>query len=225
MNVNEVLANRASELARRAARRRAHRAPERSRQPRPVVERRVPDRDGDRRDPRAHAARDPGRLGAARHARSENRRAFAGHREDRSDAPAGRDAPDARTGDRRLGVAARRTACRTSSRRLPHLGELALGGTAVGTGLNTHPRVRRARRRETVQRRSARRFVTAPNKFEALAAHDALRLRARRPEDARGVAHQDRQRRPLARVGPRARASAKSPFPRTNRAARSCRAR
>ncbi|MBK8042133.1 MAG: class II fumarate hydratase [Haliscomenobacter sp.] len=56
---------------------------------------------------------------------------------------------------------------------LPHLSELALGGTAVGTGLNTPPRYS-----ETVARHIAQLsglpFVTAPNKFEALATHDAL---------------------------------------------------
>ncbi len=56
---------------------------------------------------------------------------------------------------------------------LPHLRELALGGTAVGTGLNAHPEfaVRVARRLSEL---SGLDFVTAPNKFEALAAHDAL---------------------------------------------------
>ncbi len=56
---------------------------------------------------------------------------------------------------------------------LPHLCELALGGTAVGTGLNTHPdyAVLAAR---TVAELSGQPFVTAPNKFEALATCDAL---------------------------------------------------
>ncbi|MCB9898412.1 MAG: class II fumarate hydratase [Planctomycetes bacterium] len=56
---------------------------------------------------------------------------------------------------------------------LPHVYELAIGGTAVGTGLNTHPEYA-----ERVARRIAEDtglpFVSAPNKFEALAAHDAL---------------------------------------------------
>ncbi|MBM3139357.1 MAG: class II fumarate hydratase [Chloroflexi bacterium] len=55
---------------------------------------------------------------------------------------------------------------------LPRLYELALGGTAVGTGLNSHPEFA-----ERVAQRIAAftglRFVTAPNKFESLAAHDA----------------------------------------------------
>ncbi len=56
---------------------------------------------------------------------------------------------------------------------LPHLKELAIGGTAVGTGLNTHPEydVRMATR---ISEMTAHDFVAAPNKFEALAAHDAV---------------------------------------------------
>jgi len=56
---------------------------------------------------------------------------------------------------------------------LGHLSELAVGGTAVGTGLNAHPEyaVRVAKKLSEL---SGRPFVTAPNKFEALAANDAL---------------------------------------------------
>ena len=64
-------------------------------------------------------------------------------------------------------------ALRAIDHTLPHLYELALGGTAVGTGLNAH--------REYAVRSAARiaeltglPFVTAENKFEALASHDAL---------------------------------------------------
>ncbi|MCC6917120.1 class II fumarate hydratase [Nitrosomonas sp.] len=56
---------------------------------------------------------------------------------------------------------------------LPHLLELALGGTAVGTGLNTHPEFAQRVAAE-ITHLSGHPFVTAPNKFEALAAHDAL---------------------------------------------------
>lgn len=56
---------------------------------------------------------------------------------------------------------------------LPHLAELALGGTAVGTGINTPPNYA-----ENVAKHIANLtglpFVTAENKFEALAAHDAI---------------------------------------------------
>ncbi|MFA7249025.1 MAG: class II fumarate hydratase [Dehalococcoidia bacterium] len=55
---------------------------------------------------------------------------------------------------------------------LPRLYELALGGTAVGTGLNTHPEYA-ARVAQKIAAFTGLPFVTAPNKFEALAAHDA----------------------------------------------------
>ena len=56
---------------------------------------------------------------------------------------------------------------------IPHLCELALGGTAVGTGLNAHPEFA-VRVAAEVSRLTGYPFVTAPNKFEALAGHDAL---------------------------------------------------
>ena len=56
---------------------------------------------------------------------------------------------------------------------LPHLGELALGGTAVGTGLNAPQGYAEAVAAE-ISRLSGQPFVTAPNKFEALASCDAL---------------------------------------------------
>src|SRR5512143_2950437 len=56
---------------------------------------------------------------------------------------------------------------------LPHLHELALGGTAVGTGLNAHPQLG-ARVAERIAELTGEPFVTAPNKFEALAARDAV---------------------------------------------------
>jgi len=56
---------------------------------------------------------------------------------------------------------------------LPQLGELALGGTAVGTGLNTHPQYA-VKVAEQIAKLTGKAFVTAPNKFAALAAHDAF---------------------------------------------------
>lgn len=56
---------------------------------------------------------------------------------------------------------------------LPGLYEIALGGTAVGTGLNTHPQFA-VKVAEQISKLTGLPFVTAPNKFEALAAHDAL---------------------------------------------------
>src|SRR5467141_2787939 len=56
---------------------------------------------------------------------------------------------------------------------LPGLYALALGGTAVGTGLNAHPEFG-ARAAAEIARETGQPFVEAPNKFAALAAHDAM---------------------------------------------------
>ncbi len=56
---------------------------------------------------------------------------------------------------------------------LPHLSQLALGGTAVGTGLNT-PEGYAKLVAQKIANLSTYPFITAENKFEALAAHDAL---------------------------------------------------
>jgi fumarate hydratase, class II len=56
---------------------------------------------------------------------------------------------------------------------MPKVYELAIGGSAVGTGLNTHPEFAERVAREIADETGLP-FVTAPNKFAALAAHDAL---------------------------------------------------
>jgi fumarate hydratase class II len=56
---------------------------------------------------------------------------------------------------------------------LPHVCELAIGGTAVGTGLNTHPEYAE-RVAGAIAGVTKLPFTSAPSKFEALAAHDAL---------------------------------------------------
>lgn len=56
---------------------------------------------------------------------------------------------------------------------LPHLGELALGGTAVGTGINT-PKGYSEMVAKKIAELTGLPFTTAPNKFESLAAHDAF---------------------------------------------------
>lgn len=56
---------------------------------------------------------------------------------------------------------------------LPRLSQLAIGGTAVGTGLNTHKDFP-VKVAERISRISGRAFETAPNKFESLAGHDAM---------------------------------------------------
>jgi fumarate hydratase class II len=56
---------------------------------------------------------------------------------------------------------------------LPHLYELPIGGTAVGTGLNTHPEYA-TKAAAAISKHTGFSFVTAPNKFEALGARDAI---------------------------------------------------
>src|SRR3984957_3122841 len=56
---------------------------------------------------------------------------------------------------------------------LPHLAELALGGTAVGTGINT-PKNYAENVANKIAQLTGLPFITAENKFEALAAHDAI---------------------------------------------------
>ena len=55
----------------------------------------------------------------------------------------------------------------------PYLHELALGGTAVGTGLNTHPNFA-VDAAKVISKETGIPFTSAENKFEALASHDAL---------------------------------------------------
>ena len=52
--------------------------------------------------------------------------------------------------------------------------ELALGGTAVGTGLNSHPEFAVRSGGKKIAELTGLPFVTAPNKFAALAGHEAL---------------------------------------------------
>ncbi|MCC2590595.1 class II fumarate hydratase [Chryseobacterium sp. MFBS3-17] len=64
-------------------------------------------------------------------------------------------------------------AMKAISNTLDHLQELALGGTAVGTGLNT-PDGYAEKVADYISQFTGLPFTTAPNKFEALAAHDAI---------------------------------------------------
>jgi len=59
------------------------------------------------------------------------------------------------------------------SRALTGVLELAIGGTAVGTGLNAHPRFGEVAARKIAQE-TGKEFVSAPNKFAALSAHDGM---------------------------------------------------
>ncbi len=56
---------------------------------------------------------------------------------------------------------------------LEHVRELAIGGTAVGTGINAHPQLSEMVSAE-LSRLTSKKFISAPNKFHALTSHDAL---------------------------------------------------
>ena len=104
------------------------------------------------------------------------------------------------------------------------LTNLAIGGTAVGTGLNADPRfgeVAAAR----IADETGQPFVSASNKFAALSAHDAMVTVSGSAAYAGRRADEDRQRRALVRLRPARRASANLTFRRTSRAPRSCRER
>ena len=164
----------------------------------------------------------PARRDAARHAGAQGRR-LRRHRQDRPHPPAGRDAADARPGDLGLGRAAR-----------PRHGARARRAAApVRAGARRHggrhrpqraARVRRARRRRD---RRAHGPAVRHGAEQVRGAGRARRdgVRARRAEDAGRVADEDRQRRALAGVRPALGPGRDHAFPRTSRAARSCRAR
>src|SRR5690606_30520485 len=56
---------------------------------------------------------------------------------------------------------------------IPYIRELAIGGTAVGTGLNAHPELSE-RVAEKISEYTGKKFVSAKNKFHALTSHDEL---------------------------------------------------
>ena len=112
----------------------------------------------------------------------------------------------------------------TIARAMPGVHELAIGGTAVGTGLNAPARFGDVTARRIAEE-TGKSFVSAPNKFAALSAHDAMVNVSASPAHARRRPDEDRQRRALVRVRAALRASASCGFPRTSRARRSCRAR
>jgi hypothetical protein len=162
------------------------------------------------------------RSSALRDALARKAKEFADDRQDRPHPPAGRDAAHARPGILRLRRAARARHRAHVRAALPQLCELALGGTAVGTGLNAPPSSPRVAGR-VASSRAAVRHGAEQVRGAGLARRAGVR--ARRAEDARRVAVQDRQRHPLLALGPALRARRAQHCPRTSRAARSCRAR
>ena len=225
MNANEVIANRANELLGGARGDRSGPSTRTTTSTAPVVERRVPDRDARRRgrgSRRAPAARGRGRCATRSPPRPS---AFADivkigrtHLQDATPLTLGQEIS-------RLG----RASSTTRSPRRGALPALLRAGARRHGGRHGAQRATRGSRERVARdaRRAApgRPFVTAPNKFAALAAHDALGARARRAATLAAVAHEDRERRALARLGPALRASASCASRRTSRAARSCRAR
>ena len=81
---------------------------------------------------------------------------------------------------------------------LPYVFRLAIGGTAVGTGLNTHPDFA-VKTAAHIAELTGLPFVSAPNKFAALASHDELVLSQRRIKNFGLRADENRQRYSLAR--------------------------
>ena len=104
----------------------------------------------------------------------------------------------------------------------PGLYDLAIGGTAVGTGLNSHPEFgERAARK--IAELTGLPFKSHPNKFAALSAHDEIVFCERRAEDAGRFADEGCQRHSLARFRPALRPGRIDRCPRTNPVRPSCR--
>ena len=226
MNVNEVIANRAIEMlgGKLGAKTPVH--PERPRQPEPVVERQLSDRDAHRGgDARSPTALMPALAAPARRARRQGE-AVRPHRQDRPHPHAGRDAAHARPGVLRLCGAGR-------ARHRPHRGgartQLYRAGAGRHRGRHRAQRASRnspscfARPRRRDDRPALRQ--RAPNKFEALAAHDAMVFAHGALNTVADRPVQDRQRHPPARLRPALRPRRAIACRRTSRAPRSCRAR
>ena len=199
MNMNEVLANRASQTPGRPAGPEAPRASERRGQPGPVVQRRVPHRDARRRRAGHRAARDPVAAGPARHAGRQGQ-GLRRHRQDRPHPPAGRHAAHAGPGDLRLGRAARSRRAR-AARGAARAARAGAGRHGGGHRPEHAGGVRRRRRRRA---RSHDRPGLRHRAQQVRGARRARRdrARARRAQGAGRGAHQDRQRRALARQRP-----------------------
>ena len=171
MNVNEVIANRAIELAGGTLGSKTPVHPNDDVNMSPVVERHVPDRHAHRRRRGDRSQALAERDGASRRAEGQAGR-VRGDRQDRPHAPDGRGAADAGPGVLRL-RRPDRPGDRADQGEPAGLYELALGGTAVGTGLNSHPEFA-DRVAKKIAELTGLPFVSAPNKFAALAAHEPL---------------------------------------------------
>ena len=204
MNANEVIAGRANEILTGKRGGKDAGPSQRPCEQEPVVERQLPDRDAHRRGAWPWTRGCCRRSDDARPARRAVE-ALGRHRQDRPHSSAGRDAADARPGIFGLCRADRATASSGSRACMPRVLRLAQGGTAVGTGLNA-------------PKGFAETFAQGGRKADAAAVHlgaEQVR-RARgarhagravgRAQRHRGLADQDRQRYPPARLGPALRA-------------------
>ena len=108
---------------------------------------------------------------------------------------------------------------------LPRLTGLAQGGTAVGTGINAHPEVRRRVRGRAREADRASHFHPAEDYFEALSSQDtAVELSGQLEDDGRQH-HEDRERSALDEQRPARGPRARSRCPICSPAAASCPAR
>ena len=172
MNANEVIANRAVALTGGTVGVDRSDPPERPRQPRAVLQRHVPDGHAHRGRGAVAAAAVPGGGEAARHAGRPSPTAFADlvktgrtHLQDATPITLGQE----------IGawVAQIDFGLESVRQSLPGLYDLAIGGTAVGTGLNAHPKFG-DRTAHYISEATGYPFRSAANKFFALSAHDAL---------------------------------------------------
>ncbi len=121
---------------------------------------------------RVHSASDSRGAGSSRRdcRKSET---VCGRCENRPHASAGRGAAHRRAGNGRLGQSAGAGRCTADANRSTASTILAIGGSAVGTGLNTHPEFA-ARAAKKIAELTGLPFRSHPDKFAALSAHDEL---------------------------------------------------
>ena len=200
MNVNEVISNRAIEMAGGEIGSKVADPPERPRQHVAVLQRHVPDRDA-RRGGAGSSSRgsSPG-PSAPRRARREGDRV--GATSSRSAARTCR-TPSRSRSDRSSPATSRSSTTTSSGSRqtLPHLYELAIGGTAVGTGLNAPEGFGEACAAKIAELTDLP-FVQAPNLFAALAANDAIVHTSGALATLGCFPDEDRERHPVARLRP-----------------------
>ncbi len=171
MNANEVISNRAIETTAATASTRKSRSTPTTRQHGAIDQRHVPD--GDPRGCRSgHPERAHPRHGTLLESPQGKGPGLGRHHQDRPDAPRRCHAHSPRPGDRRL----RRQlelSLERARRGLTAVLELPDGGTAVGTGINTHPRFGQ-KVAEVLAKETGVGFIEAKNHFEANANRDGL---------------------------------------------------